>query len=272
MKKVLLLSALALSVTIASYAQTASKPLKKTLELKMAKTVDDDMPGTRGAGVVWHPLQKKYYAVFAGNVGYPLCMFDANGKRLSDDNLTTQFDIRGMWYNPVSKKIQLNGFADFGWAEYKLDAKGVPTEATALFEGKNQPDDQSTGTYNPKAEVVYFFNADGNLDVYDIATAEATGTSNLHLGQKKKNEGISNEDLREDYNNSALYTGLPGAEIALLNVADKKIELYNLKNGYMVKEMALPEGTPVEMSFNFAYTNNAYWLFDIENRTWLGFK
>jgi hypothetical protein len=51
------------------------KTLKKTIELQMPKTLDDSMPGTRGAAVVWHPVQKKYYAAFAGNQGYPIGCF-----------------------------------------------------------------------------------------------------------------------------------------------------------------------------------------------------
>ncbi|MGH2553518.1 MAG: hypothetical protein ACRDEB_07370, partial [Chitinophagaceae bacterium] len=76
------------------------KTLRKTIELQMPQTMDDSMPGTRGAAVVWHPVQNKYYAAFAGNMGYPLAIFNAAGKRLSDEYQTTMVDMRGMWYNP----------------------------------------------------------------------------------------------------------------------------------------------------------------------------
>ena len=59
----------------------------------MPKTADDDMPGTRGAGVAWHQY-KKYYANFAGNVGYPSAVFNATGKRLSSDDAETMVDTR----------------------------------------------------------------------------------------------------------------------------------------------------------------------------------
>src|SRR5262245_4426823 len=75
--------------------------LKKVLELKMPKE-----GGANGASVAWHPVQKKYYAAMAGNTTYPLAVFDINGKRLSADDQTTMFDVRGLWYNSRSKKLQ----------------------------------------------------------------------------------------------------------------------------------------------------------------------
>src|SRR5881394_2204758 len=85
------------------FLQAQPKPLKEVLTLKMPLTVDDNMPGTRGSNVVWHPVQKKYYAAFAGNMGYPLAFFDAKGNRLSDDSLRCLEDTRGLWYNPDKK-------------------------------------------------------------------------------------------------------------------------------------------------------------------------
>src|SRR5215831_11978397 len=99
MKRLLFL-ALCIVTSLFTQAQTSAKKpltqspqvLKKVIELKMPKTASDDMPGTRGASVAWHPLQKKYYAVFAGNMDYPLAVFDEKGKRLSDDDLFAYID------------------------------------------------------------------------------------------------------------------------------------------------------------------------------------
>ena len=273
MKKTILLSAATLLLAATTFAQTtATKTLKKVLELKMPKTEDDDMPGTRGASVVWHPVQKKYYAVFAGNMNYPLAVFDIKGKRLSDEDLTTMFDIRGMWYNPTNKSIQMNGFDESGWAEYKLDNKGIPTSAEVLIEGMNQPTAQSTGIYNAREKAIYYFKADGDLDKYFPATGEYDKTVPLHLGKSSENEDFENADVVKGYNSAAAYTDIPGSEIALLNHYDRKIELYSLRTGYKVKELSIPEEVPVESLFNFAYTNGTYWLFDIEKRTWIGLK
>ncbi|HEX7846255.1 MAG TPA: hypothetical protein VF476_10690 [Chitinophagaceae bacterium] len=274
MKKTMILSAVTLLFTAISLAQVvpAPKTLKKVLELKMPKTADDDMPGTRGASVAWHPVLKKYYAAFAGNVGYPLAVFDATGKRLSGDDQKTFFDIRGMWYNPTSKTIQANGYDDFGWGEYKLDAKGIPTDIEVLFDDMNQPTEQSTGIYSTREKMVYFFNGEGNLDKYDISSAEVEGSVTLHLGKTKASDDFENADVVADYNTAAAYTDLPGSEIALLNHYEKRIELYSIRTGYKTKELKLPESAPVEATFNFAYCNGTYWLFDMKTRTWKGFK
>ena len=122
------------------------KTLKKSIELKMPgivyltkgdgeekKAGEDSLPGTRGAAVIWHPVQKKYYAAFAGNETFPLAVFDVAGKRLSGEDLTCLIDIRGLWYNPKLKKICGNGYSEIGWFSYKLDAKGIPTESEIDF-------------------------------------------------------------------------------------------------------------------------------------------
>lgn len=114
------------------------------------------MPGTRGASVAWHPGLKRYYAAMAGNVGYPLSVFDATGKRVSPDSLNCEADVRGLWYNPVAKTIQGNAYGDGGWFSYKLDAKGMVKEVESLMEEMTQPNEQSVGAYNPVAAQVLF--------------------------------------------------------------------------------------------------------------------
>ena len=93
MKKIILVTLIFLSSANLLQAQL-KESLKKIMELKMPKTVDDSMPGTRGASVVWHPVQKKYYAVFAGNAQFPMAVFDAAGKRISEDDLLAMKDTK----------------------------------------------------------------------------------------------------------------------------------------------------------------------------------
>jgi hypothetical protein len=272
MKKTLLLALVLFSVVIAPYAQTG-KPLKSVLELKMPKNVDDDMPGTRGASVVWHPAQKKYYAAFAGNTGYPLGVFDKDGKLLSNEDLTTMADTRGLWYNPDTKKVCGNGYDEFGWFAYKLDKDGIPTEAEILFEGMFQPGDQSVGVYTTAQKQVLFLN-NGMVHMYD-GNAEARDSIIIHWGQKKDAETEGHDDMEAalNYNSLALvYTGIKGQELGFLNIADKQIELYNISTGYLAKSLPLPEDAAVESIFNFAYANGIYWLFNIEERKWIGYK
>ncbi len=254
-------------------AQSAANPLKKVVELKMPRE-----GGANGASVSWHPVLKKYYAAMAGNVSYCLGVFDGTGKLLSPPELKTSFDIRGLWYNPHTKTLQMNGYSDFGWAEYRLDRKGFPDSVKLLNEGSNQPDDQSAGAFDPQKNVIYFLNEDGNLDVYDFKEGEYLDEIELTLGKTKKDidedeDAADNYDVIDDYNlSTAVYTGIAGAEIGLLNYSEKEIELYNLKDGHLVRKLSLPDEAPVTYLLNFSYCNNTWWLFDTKARIWIGYR
>lgn len=273
-RSILLLSAFLLVASSGVMAQ--GRTLKKVLELKMPKTAGDDMCGTRGAGVCWNPITKKYYAAFAGNVGYPLGVFDATGKLLSDEDLTTLQDLRGIWYNPVTKKIFGNTYNDGGWFSYKMDKSGIPVDAITDFPGMNQPDEQSVGAYNAAGKSVCFLNK-GKIVFYGVNNATAMDNSlPIHFGRKKSDgpaEDENPDNENSDYNtNAIIYTGISNAEIGLLNVPERRIELYDIKLGFLQQKLKIPDEAMVESTFNFSYSNGIYWLFDMENRVWKGFK
>lgn len=276
MKKVLLAAAIMMfgNLLIAQQAKPAAKALKKVMTLKMPKTEDDDMPGTRGASVTWHPLLKKYYAVFAGNQGYPLAVFDATGKRVSADDLTAFIDTRGLWYNPFKKQVMGNSYNDFGWFRYELDAKGLVKNHEVVLEGMNQPDAQSVGAYNSLGKQVLFLKS-GKIFFY-TETGNIKDSLVIHWGRTKADGAGSTDEYdlaAMDYNyTTVVYTGIKGSEIGLLNVDQSQIELYDIKTGFMTKKIPLPEDTKTELSFNFAYANGIYWLFSMENREWYGYK
>jgi hypothetical protein len=257
-------------------AQTV-KSLKKTITLKMPKTADDDMPGTRGASVVWHPVQKKYYAAMAGNVAYPIAVFDAAGKRLSDDDVECQVDVRGLWYNAKTKKLSGNGYGETGWFSYSLDENGIPYEAEVLYEGQNQPGDQSVGSYNTAKNMVYFLSGQ-QVKVYNNMAEEVTdSTVRFYAGVAKKADINEDDDKtylnEDDYNQTTLiYTGIPKAEFGILNIMENQVELYDRKSGLLTRVLKFPEDATTEASFNFAYTNGTYWLFNMETRIWTGYK
>ncbi len=274
MKKILSVLIMALCFATAVIAQ-APRTLKKVMELKMPKTVEDDMPGTRGASVVWHPVQKKYYASFAGNKDYPMAVFNATGKRVSSENQTTLVDTRGLWYNPVKKMVCGNGYSDNGWFSYKLNPLGLVNELNNDFTGLNQPGDQSVGAYNIAKKQVMFLSG-SEIWFYNADATVAETKTVLHWGLTAKDGIAEDEDVTETpegYNNtSVIYTGLPNAEVGVLNIVDKQIELYNIKTGFLSKKLKLPEEAPSEATFNFAFSNGIYWLFDMEKRTWMGYK
>jgi hypothetical protein len=259
-----------------SNAQVKTKTLKKIAELLMPKTVDDDMPGTRGASVVWHPVQKKYYAAMAGNEAYPIAAFDATGKRLSGQNDETMIDVRGLWYNPDLKRIEGNAYSDFGWFYYKLNSLGMIESNEVFFEDENQPNEQSVGAYDPADKKVMFLNG-SQVYFYDMSDASASGDAlTLHWGRVAKDGPSENEEPTEPsetHNSSTIvFTGIAGAEIGALNIDIKQIELYNKKDGFMTQILKLPDTATTESIFNFAFANGIYWLFDMETRIWTGYK
>lgn len=240
----------------------------------MPKTADDEMCGTRGATVAWHPVQKKLYASFAGNAEYPMAVFDVKGKRLSSEDLVTMTDTRGLWYDPAAKLLRGNGYSDWGWFAYELDKTGNPTDVQVEKKGMNQPDIQSVGVYNTTGKQVLFLNL-SQVYMYNN-DAERVDSVTIHWGRKKADGADEDEDIylsNEDYNSSALaYTGIKGQELGVLNITNKQVELYDIKTGFLTKVLSLPETSVVEPFFNFAYANGTYWLFNIELRKWVGYK
>lgn len=274
---------IAFIVALALFSSTSllaqNRTLKQVIELKMPKTVDDDMPGTRGAGVCWNPLTKKYYAAFCGNMAYPMAVFDVAGKRISEDDLTTMQDIRGIWYNTTANRIMANTYRDLGWISYDLDPKGIPKDFKTKYEGMNQPTEQCVGSYDNKLKQVFFLYGSKVLR-YSSGTATANPVAvdsvQIHWGRKKVDGPGEDEDAEvsnEDYNyTNVIATNIPGSEIAVLNTNLYQVELYNIKDGFLRQTLKLPETAKAEPSFNFAYSNGIWWLFDMERRTWVGCK
>jgi hypothetical protein len=249
-----------------------AKPLKQVLKLQIPEG-----DGSNGGSVVWHPIQKKYYAAMAGNATYPLTVFDSKGKMISGDTLVTLFDVRGMWYNMNTKTIDGNAYDEGGWVSYKLNAKGMPSELKYLKDGMNQPNEHSVGSYDAKAKKIYFLN-EGAISVYNPVSAEEEKTIKINFGVKASAKPIKKEEtdsvetyLGDNYNATAVFTGIPNAEFGLVNIAELQIELYN-KPGYIVSAFKLPDETFTASSFNFAYANGIWWLFSKADRAWYGYK
>ena len=123
MKKSFLIFGL-LTCVILVNAQTMQKDtlqIKKVLELKIKGE-----GGANGASVAWNSVLKQYYCAVAGNSDFPMSVFNASGTLVSDSTLKTLVDVRGLWYNSITKTLQANCYNDAGWITYKLDTKGIP--------------------------------------------------------------------------------------------------------------------------------------------------
>ncbi len=275
MKKLLLLLAIIATIFSATAQPAIEKNLKKGITLLMPRTIDDEMPGTRGACVAWNPVQKKYYASMAGNIGYPMGVFDATGKRISPDTLNCNADTRGLWYNVQKKELQGNSYNEYGWFGYAVNVKGTPVKTTIFLEGKNQPGDNSVGAFSPTRQQVMFLYGD-EIFFYSIL-GEETGQSLTINWSRTKKDGVSEEGeeiwTSEDYNSTTVvYTGIKGAELGFINTTDSQIELYNIADGFLTRKLKLPDDASINATFNFAYANGMFWLFNMEERTWTGYK
>jgi hypothetical protein len=258
--------------TAASLLAQPAKPLKQVMKLQIPEGDDSN-----GGAVVWHPIQQKYYTAMAGNAGYPIDVYDIKGKMISADTLLTLFDVRGLWYNMNTKAIEGNAYDDGGWLAYKLNKKGMPDKTVQLKEGMNQPNEHSVGSYDAKAKKIYFLN-EGAISVYNAASAEEEKTIKINFGVMASAKPMKTEEtdsvetyIGDNYNGTAVFTGIANAEFGLVNTVDLQIELYN-KSGYLVKTMKLPDGTFTASSFNFAYANSIWWLFSKADRAWYGYK
>ncbi len=264
MKYKILIPAMLLALALIPAAATMKeKTLKQTLVLKMP-----DGSGTNGAGVAYNPLKKYYYAAFAGNEGYPMATFDAKGKMLNGDK-TCQFDVRGLWFNSKLNRIEGNPY-DYtsGYYYVSLTEKGFPNTVDNIF----TPDEYAEETYQPE---------DNSIGAYIAASDEVVfkyGTElhyyNRSNGTFKRKVDLKNLPVSEENLNTyaVVYTGIPKMEIGVLDYVLKKIYLFNATTNEYSKSITLPKTAVCEGSFNFSYCNGIYWLFNISERKWYGYK
>lgn len=245
------------------------------------KVITLQMPGEDGSNagaVVWHPTLKRYYTSMIGNAIYPLAMFDAKGKMIGEET-EAGHDLRGMWFNPATKNIEFNCYDEGGIGHLVLDKDGTVSEALIDVEGMNQPTAQSVGVYYKNGNRVLYFNELAEAVLYDSKTGESVKTLvKIYLGCKTKQEADeqTEDDLldEEEIRNvsTVQYTGIAKQELAILNVEDHKIELYDQKTGLMTREIKLPEELSLQLNFNFCYNNGIWWFFNKEEREWVGYK
>ncbi len=249
---------------------------KELKVISAEKVMDMEIPagGANGASIAYHPKEKLYYAAQAGNMEFPLVIFNPNGKVVSGEEQNTLIDVRGLWYNPKTKQLEGNAYKDFGWFSYELNSNGLPEKLKMKKEGSYQPDDNSAGVLNTDDNEVLFL--DGlNIVCYSTDGNDKRKSIQLHFGAMNENDAttLSLADFEQTYNiRSIIYTGTKGAEIGLLNVAKKQVELYDIKSGYMSQVIKLPIEFEVETFFNFSYSNGIYWVFDKQKRMWNGYR
>lgn len=217
--------------------------------------------GTNASGVAYYPDSALYYAVIAGNSGFPMETFDINGVSLYQT--TTGFDFRGLWWNKNTNQLEGNGFATFGLWTPDLDVNGYAlSTGTSIFTGQNQPDVQSCGDYDDCAnEILYYLN--GSIYRYSRATNAFLGSYTL-TGLPVP---IGNLNIT-----SLAYTGCAGNEIALEDYVNKTILLFDKSTGAYSATSQLPSTAVTNVNFRFSFANGMIWLYDVNARTWTSYS
>jgi hypothetical protein len=240
------LTGLACLLIITAFAQPKT-PSGVTLRLELQSE-----DGTNGCAVVWNPEKKLYYTVIAGNVDFPIDVFDASGKWLSTHE--SGVDNRGLWYNTKSGKLEARSYDGQLYA-YTLKGNGKPNEPEQIKDEVG-PADQNIGTFM-KGSVYYY--SDGVVNVISSK------------GKQKAIQLAMSSDY-ENYNHYSMgATGVKNFEFMVLNVASSSLEFYNVK-GKQTAAVKLPGEIPVAENFRFSLANNHAWLYDAESRTWSGYK
>lgn len=238
-----------------SIAQLIEKPKESiTLQIK-------DSLGTNGSMVAYNPEKQLYYAVIAGNSMYPLEVFNSAGKNLYSTEAGN--DMRGLWWNPKKKQLEGNGYGETGITGLLIDDQGYPSVgSTTIYSGsEHQPDANSCGVYDGKKTIYYF---DGEyVRMYSRSSGELTKTLDIDYSS------ISKDNLNAT---SMIYTGVKGMEIGLLDYSNNKVYLMNKKTGSLAATVSLPSSAVTNYSFRFAYANKHVFLYDIDARSWTGYK
>lgn len=225
--------------------------------------------GTNGSAVAWNPVQRKYYAVIAGNASYPLETFDFDGKPLG--SIEAGVDVRGLWWNTGNNTLECNeyGSGEEGsstvytlWDVFDLE-DGKPTGSTEIVfdEGTLVPSEQSIGTFDPVKKTVLYY-SEGVI----FSVSRVTGKAGKQI--KLKDIPCALEDLNS---NTLLYTGIKGYEYGLLNFTDGHVLLFSAK-GKFVSKVSLPATATVNYAFWASYANGQLWLYNADTRTWTGYK
>lgn len=217
--------------------------------------------GRNGAAVAWNPTKKVYYAALAGNRSYPLETFSVEGTYLHGGIALN--DMRGLWWNPKTKRLEGNCFEDGGIIHLHLTDEGYCGGGNSvLFSGgKHQPMRHSAGSYDVKRKVYVYYD-EGIVYRYSAKTGELTGKLQLKLPGKQEN--INKYTI--------ICTNVKTMEYGVMDWENGKVFLFNSADGKLTGTVTLPPNVTRHESFNLGYANNHVFLFDKKKRVWTGYK
>ena len=217
--------------------------------------------GSNASAVVYNPAKQMYYSVIAGNYRYPLETFDSQGKSINQAR--AGMSTRGMWWNPNTKQLERN--VKKGIAAAALNAEGYADSENlkvVLEADLHQPNGKSCGVYDPDTDEILYYSYE---KIYRYSRKDAQLISSYYLiGLPADGDNLSA--------NSMIYTGKPGMEIGLLDYKNKKVHLFDKTTRKFANTIDLPQNAVTSKEYRFGYANNHVWLFDIGERSWVGYK
>lgn len=245
-------------VVIALAACTSSKVNKKPTETLTLKF--KSIKGTNASVVAYNPQKQLYYTAIAGNQSFPIETFNQKGEFLN--TATLGFDLRGLWWNTKENSLQSNAYDDLGINTLKTNEGGlIIGEFTWLTHQSGQPSSNSVGAYNSKDNQILYYN-DGKLYKVDASTYASAGELELKIP-------VSLDDINQT---TVIYTGIKHKEAGVLNYKDKKVYLFDINSGKLTATVQLPTTAITHDLFRFSYANGYVWLYDVDVRTWTGYK
>jgi hypothetical protein len=244
------------------YGQTTIKSVNKkpvkdiTLKLQSSE-------GTNGCALAWNPSTSCYYSVIAGNSDFPIDVFSADGRQIQ--SIAARMDLRGFWHNPTYGMMEGNTYENMDIATYLYLTDGTIDEADEpLIELYELPitSSQAALSLNFKENKYIWFDYENNkIKQINPETGAEDGELTLNLPVAKENLNST----------TVGYTGVEGAEYALLNFQEKVVYLINASTGSPTLTLKLPKDAVTHEMFRFSYANDHIWLYDIESRTWTGY-
>ena len=226
----------------------------------LLKLTFEQSSGTNGSAVAYNPKFKFYYAAIAGNIAFPLETFSDKGANLFQSE--TKDDIRGMWWNPKTKSLEANSYYNGEILKLGLLSNGFAGgENTSLIETSREHGNSCGVLDFKKQEILYYL--EGVVYSYSLKTGLSTN-SGLGLTLPVSTDQINAYAM--------IFTGKKKMELGVLDYVDKKIYLFNKKNGEHTVTISLPANAITPDIFRFAFANDHVWLYDVDTRTWNGYK
>lgn len=243
-----------LLVPMALFSQS---PLKNAVQLLTYRVAAGS--GTNACAVAYNPADGLYYTAFAGNPSYPLEAFDANGKTRYSGEIGT--DIRSLWYNEKHHTLEGLGYPMRNRFTVTLNASGEPT-------GLKPPTRDVPSI--PNTQSVAFNAGKPGLLFFDGRTVYRLKPSNLKLRERILLKGIPGDRANLNFTSMA-YTGVKGYELAFYEPSEANVYYTDLKGNH-TGTTRIPGRAPDAGMFRFSYANRLLWLYDVDERTWHGYR